>query len=121
MEFIERGLVRYHGHARLELGDLLRERSTLRPATKAWMPNRPGQRTTTSSVLVPMEPVEPSSVRSVTTSNDTIHLLYYSPRLLCCPASVQERNNLKKGAPGRVASGVLNEVSLALVGVSSPA
>ena len=51
------------------------------------MPNRSGQRRTTSRVLVPMDPVEPRSVRRVTrTPIITFHLILWvnDPETVSC-------------------------------------
>src|SRR5271165_4244233 len=76
------------------------------------MPKRSGQRRTTSKVLVPIDPVEPKSVRKVTLA------LYNITRFVFEPLNRLTSN--PKGAPGRIASGVFYEVSLALVGVWPP-
>jgi hypothetical protein len=63
-----------------------------------------------------MDPVDPRSVRRVTRSDDTIRSLACSWILL---GVFFEEFLFERGA-GKVASGVFNEVSLALVGVTLP-
>jgi hypothetical protein len=65
-----------------------------------------------------MDPVDPRSVRRVTRSDDNIRPLGYSFQLLTSSVFFWGVSFLR-GA-GEVASGVFNEVSLALVGVTLP-